>query len=636
MPAEETPRITAARPATGLAAWLPGLVTLRTYDRRWLRGDIVAGIILSALLVPAGMGYAEASGLPAITGLYATIVPLLAYAVFGPSRILVLGPDSALAALIAATILPMSGGDPARAITLAGALAIITGLLCVGAGLARFGFLTDLLSKPVRVGYMNGIALTVIVSQLPKLFGFSVDAEGVILGFVEFVQKVVDGATEPQALVIGVACIVIILGLKAVAPRLPGVLVAVVFATVTASLLGLAETIAVVGEVPRGLPFPSVPIVPLADIPALVVGAVGIALVSFADTSVLSRTFAGRQGYRVDPDREVTALGLSNVAGGFFQGFPVSSSSSRTPAAEAAGARTQLASVVGALVIVVLLIAVPGLLRNMPTTALAAVVITAVLGLFDVRSVLRFSRIRRADAIVSIVSFLGVAILGVIGGIGLAVILSLLDFVRRAWRPHDAVMGRAEGVKGYHDIVRYPDARQIPGLLLYRWDAPLFFANADLFRGRILDLVDAAEPPVSWVVVAAEPITDMDTTAAEAVEELDIELSRRGVELAFAEMKDPVKDRLQRYGLAERVGRGLFFPTMGVAVDAYLAANPVEWEDWEEAPGGRFRTPPEGGTPCAPRPRRPGRTSRGRSSPRSSPGSPARSVEPRSTTCSSR
>ncbi len=572
-----------SRHVTGLEAWLPGLTTLRTYDRRLLRGDIVAGVILSALLVPAGMGYAEASGLPAITGLYATIVPLLAYAVFGPSRILVLGPDSALAALIAATILPMAGGDPSRAITLAGALAIITGLLCVGAGLARFGFVTDLLSKPVRVGYMNGIALTVIVSQLPKLFGFSVDAEGLIRGFVEFLQELADGATKPQALAIGVVCIAIILGLKAVAPRIPGVLIAVILATVAVSVLDLATTISVVGEVPRGLPFPSLPTFPAADLPALFVGALGIALVSFADTSVLSRTYAGRMGYRVDPDREVTALGLSNMAGGLFQGFPVSSSSSRTPTAEAAGARTQLANVVGALAIVVLLVVAPGLLRNLPQAALAAVVICAVLGLFDIGAIVRFSRVRRSDALVSVASFLGVAILGVIGGIGLTVVLSLLDFVRRAWRPHDAVMGRVEGLKGYHDVSRYGEARQVPGLLLFRWDAPLFFANADLFRARILDLVDEAEVPVRWVVVAAEPITDVDTTAAEAIGELDEELVRRGIELAFAEMKDPVKDRLQRYGLQESLGRDLFFPTVGVAVKAYLDANPVEWLDWEDA-----------------------------------------------------
>jgi high affinity sulfate transporter 1 len=578
----------APAPPTGLAAWLPGIATLRTYQRGWLRGDIVAGIILSAMLVPAGMGYAEASGLPAVTGLYATVIPLLAYALVGPSRILVFGPDSALAAVIAATILPLAGGSTDEAVALAGMLGIMTGLLCIAAAVAHLGFLTDLLSKPVRVGYMNGIALTVIVSQLPKLCGFSVDAEGFVRGTLEFLRGLAEGEAVPQAVAIGGACIALILVLKAVAPRVPGILIAVVLATVAVAVFGLSGTISVVGSVPRGFPLPAIPSVPVEDIPALVAGAVSIALLSFADTSVLSRTFAGRTGVRVDPNREAGALGAINVAGGFFQGFPVSSSASRTSVAESAGSRTQLTGIVGALIILGILVLVPDLLRNLPQTALAAVVITAVLGLIDVRSVVRFARLRRADAILSVACFLGVALLGVIAGILLAIGLSLLDFIRRAWRPHDAVMGRAEGVKGYHDIGRYEGARQIPGLLLYRWDAPLFFANGDLFRSRILDLVDDADPPVRWVVVAAEPITDVDTTAADAIEELDIELSRRGIELAFAEMKDPVKDRLQRYGLAERLGRDQFFPTMGVAVKAYIEANPVEWVDWEEAPGGRF------------------------------------------------
>jgi high affinity sulfate transporter 1 len=460
----------------------------------------------------------------------------------------------------------------------------MTGALCIGAALARLGFLTDLLSKPVRVGYMNGIALTVIVSQLPKLCGFSVDAEGLIRGTLEFLQGLADGEAVPQAVAIGVTCIALILVLKAIAPRVPGILLAVVLATVAVAVFGLADTISVVGSVPRGFPVPAIPAVPVEDLPALAIGAMSIALISFADTSVLSRTFAGRTGIRVDPDREAGALGSINVVAGLFQGFPVSSSASRTSVSESAGARTQLTGVVGAVIIVGLLVLAPDLLRNLPQTALAAVVITAVLGLIDLGSIARFARVRRSDAVLSVACFLGVAILGVIAGIILAIALSLLDFIRRAWRPHDAVMGRAEGVKGYHDIGRYPGARQVPGLLLYRWDAPLFFANADLFRSRILDLADDADPPVRWVVVAAEPITDVDTTAADAIEELDVELSRRGVELAFAEMKDPVKDRLIRYGLAERVGRELFFPTVGVAVKAYLDAHPVGWVDWEDAP----------------------------------------------------
>jgi high affinity sulfate transporter 1 len=570
-------------PESGLAAWFPGVWVLRHYRLAWLRHDVVAGLVLTSLLVPAGMGYAEASGLPAITGLYATIAPLLAYALFGPSRIMVLGPDSALAALVAAAVVARSGGDADRAVALASVLAILTGLFCVLAGVLRAGFLTDLLSKPVRVGYMNGIALTVVVTQAPKLFGFSVNAASVPDGAVGFFRGVVGGETRNLALGIGLLCLALILLLRRFLPKLPGVLFAVVLATIAVAVLGLEDRIKVVGHVPRGVPIPSIPWVGLADLPDLTAAAAGIALVSFADTSVLSRTYAGRHRYRVDGNRELFGLGLANVAAGLLRGFPVSSSASRTPVAEAAGSRTQVTGVVGAAAILVLLLAAPGLLSTMPTTALAAVVLSAALRLFDFRSVRTFHRVRRSDFILSVVAFLAVAALGVLAGIAVAVGLSILDFVRRAWRPHHAILGRAEGVKGYHDVKRYPGAKLVPGLLLFRWDAPLFFANADGFRERIIGAVDESPTVVRWVVVAAEPITDVDTTAAEMLEELDKELGARGVELAFAELKDPVKDRLERYGLQKRLGRDFFFPTIGVAVKAYLDRNQVEWRDWEDA-----------------------------------------------------
>ncbi|HLQ36349.1 MAG TPA: SulP family inorganic anion transporter, partial [Planctomycetota bacterium] len=367
------------------------------------------------------------------------------------------------------------------------------------------------------------------------------------------------------------------------APRAPGILIAVALATVTVSAFDLGGSIQVIGPVPRGMPLPSLPAIRFADIGQMFVGALGIALVSFADSSVLSRTFARRHGYHVDPNRELIGLGVANFASGCFRGFPISSSASRTPVAESAGSRTQVTGIVGALLITVLLIAAPRLLENLPTTALAAVVIAAAYGIFDFRALQVFRRVRRADFILSLVAFMAVAALGVIPGIALAVGISILDFVRRAWRPYDAILGRAESVKGYHDIGRYPGARQVPGLLLFRWDAPLFFANADMFRERVLDAVHAAAVPVQWVVIAAEPITDVDTTAADMLAELDEELHARGVELAFAEMKDPVKDRLQQYGLEAKIGNDLFFPTLGVAVKTFRERHGVVWTDWEDA-----------------------------------------------------
>jgi high affinity sulfate transporter 1 len=568
----------------GIGRWIPAIATARSYRRSWLARDVVAGIVLTALLVPAGMGYAEASGLPAIYGLYATIVPLAVYAVVGPSRILVLGPDSSLAPLIAATILPLAAGSEGEAVALAGMLAIFSGLLCVLAGLARFGFVTELLSKPVRYGYVNGIALTVLVSQLPKLFGFSVDAEGLIPEARAFAAGLTDRKANLAALLIGVACLAVIFGFKRWRPKVPGVLVAVVASTLAVGAFGLAERygLSVVGPLPKGLPSPRIPSVSAAHLQALVAGAIGIALVSFADTSVLSRTFAIRGHYRVNPDQELVALGAANVAAGFFQGFSVSSSSSRTPVAESAGAKTQVTGLVGALLIALMLLFFPNLVRNLPDAALAAVVISAAIGLFEVAGVRRLYRLRRTEFALSVVCFLGVALLGVIQGIFIAVALALLDFIRRAWRPYDAVLGRVDGVKGYHDVSRHPDARRVPGLVLFRWDAPLFFANAEVFADHLREAVASSPTPARWVVVAAEPVTDLDTTAADVLQQLDSELAAERVDLRFAELKGPVKDKLKRYALFERFGGDHFYPTVGMAVRAYVAETGVDWTDWED------------------------------------------------------
>jgi high affinity sulfate transporter 1 len=578
------PFVRVARPR-GLSRWLPALPALRTYQRPWLAKDLTAGLVLTAILVPVGMGYAQAAGLPAIYGLYATIIPLLAYAIFGPSRILVLGPDSSLAAIIAATIVPLAAGDPERLVALAGALALLTGGLCILAGLARFGFITDLLSKPVRLGYLNGIALTVIVGQLPKLLGFSSSGDNLIQEAISLVQGVAQGMTNGAAFAIGASCLAIVLIFKRRWPKIPGVLIAVVGATLVVGVLDLAATagVSVVGPLPQGLPSFQIPAVSLADLGALAAGAIAITLVSFADTSVLSRTFALRGGYEVDQNQEMIALGAANVAAGLFQGFSISSSSSRTPVAEQAGAKTQLTGVVGALCIALLLVLAPTLLQNLPNAALGAVVIAACLSLVDIQGFVRLYRVRRGEFVLAVVCFLGVALIGVIQGIFIAVGLALLGFIWRAWRPYDAVLGRVEGLKGYHDVTRYPEAKRIPGLVLFRWDAPLFFANAEVFREHILQAVADAPTPTQWVVVAAEPVTDIDVTAAEALSALDDDLQNAGIELCFAEMKDPVKDRLKQYGLFTKLGSELFFPTVGQAVSRYLETYPVNWLDWEEA-----------------------------------------------------
>ena len=557
--------------------WLPGLDMLRRYELPWLRRDIVAGLVMTTMLVPVGIAYAEASGVPGINGLYATIVPLLAYALFGPSRILVLGPDSALAPVILAVVLPLSAGDPQRAVALAGMMAIVSGAVCVGAGLARLGFITELLSKPIRYGYMNGIALTVLLSQVPKLFGFSVKAAGPLRQAWGIIDKILAGNTNVMALLIGASTLALILFLKRW-PRIPGILIAVVAATVVVAAFDLAKRagVSVLGPLPYGLPSPRVPFAHLDDVVPILMGGVAVALVSFADTSVLSRTYAARLRTPVDPNQEMVGLGIANLAAAFFQGFPISSSSSRTPVAEAAGAKTQVTGVVGAIAIAILLMLAPQLLKNLPNTALAAVVIAAAIGLIEVGDLRRIYRIQRWEFWLSMACFVGVAVFGAIPGIGFAIVIAVIEFLWDGWRPHSAVLGSVERVEGYHDITRYPDARLIPGLVLFRWDAPLFFANAELFHQRTMDAVANSPPPVRWLVIAAEPVTSVDVTAADAVSELDDTLHAAGIELCFAEMKDPVKDKLKRFGLFARLGEQTFFATIEEAVSSYRATHVVQ------------------------------------------------------------
>jgi high affinity sulfate transporter 1 len=564
---------------SGWRHWLPGLQTARRYELAWLPRDVVAGLVLTTMLVPVGIAYAVASGVPGIHGLYATIVPLLAYALFGPSRILVLGPDSSLAALILAVVLPLSGGDPMRAVTIAGLMAVVSGVVCILTGVLRLGFITELLSKPIRYGYMNGIAFVVIINRLPKLFGVSIDNDGPLRDLWQIGQSVLGGTANWAAFAIGAGTLAVILLLKPW-PRIPGLLIAVVGATAAVGLfdLGASAGVKVLGELPQGLPGFALPWIGMADLGTVLIGGCAVALVSFADTSVLSRTYAARTRSYVDPNQEMVGLGVANLTAGLFQGFPISSSSSRTPVAEAAGARTQLTGVVGAVAVALLLVLAPDLLHTLPTSALAAVVIASAIGLFEFADLRRIFRIQRWEFWLSIGCFAGVAALGAIPGIGLAIIVAIVEFLWDGWRPHFAVLGRVDGIRGYHDIKRYPEARLVPGLVLFRWDAPLFFANAELFQERVLQAVADSPTPVRRIIVAAEPVTSIDVSSADILAELEQTLRESQIELHFAEMKDPVKDKLKRFELLEHFGPGVFHPTVGAAVDDYLTAFAVDWQ----------------------------------------------------------
>jgi high affinity sulfate transporter 1 len=564
--------------AASLQDWVPGLKVLREYQAAWLRNDITAGIVLSTMLVPVGIAYAVASGVPAIYGLYATIVPLLVYALFGPSRILVLGPDSSLAPIILGVVLPLSVGDPMRAITIASAMAIVSGIVCILAGLFRLGFVTELLSKPIRYGYMNGIALVVLISQLPKLFGFSIESTGPLRDLSAIAQALLANKANWTAAALGLGTLVLIILTKRLT-RFPGILMAVIGATIIAAWLRLGETagVKVLGPVPQGLPSLTIPWILPGDLITIAVGGLAVAIVAFADTSVLSRTYAARTNMRVDPNQEMVGLGAANLAAGFFQGFPISSSSSRTPVAEAAGSKTQLTGVVGAMVVALLIVAAPTLFQHLPNAALAAVVIAAAIGLFEFGDLARIWRIQRWEFWLSILCTVGVAVFGAIPGIGLAIGIAIIEFLWDGWRPHWAVMGRVDGVKGYHDVTRYPEARRIPGLVLFRWDAPLFFANAELFSDRIRDAIAESPTPVRRIVVAAEPVTSVDVTSSDSLAELMRSLNNSSIELCFAEMKDPVKDKLKRFGLFGLLGEASFFPTLGSAVSDYLEDYSVDW-----------------------------------------------------------
>ncbi|SOY46868.1 putative sulphate transporter; Sulfate transporter/antisigma-factor antagonist STAS domain [Cupriavidus taiwanensis] len=550
--------------------WLPGVAMVRTYQAAWLPHDLAAGLVLTTMLVPVGIAYAEASGVPGVYGLYATIVPLLVYAVFGPSRVLVLGPDSALAAPILAVVIQVSAGDPARAIAAASMMAVVSGVVCIVMGLLRLGFITELLSKPIRYGYMNGIALTVLVSQLPKLFAISIDEDGPLREILALGRAILDGQTNWYSFAVGAGSLVLILLLKRF-ERVPGILIAVVVATIAVSVFGLDRAgVKVLGPIPQGLPQLALPWLSGADLVKIVLGGCAVALIAFADTSVLSRTYAARYKSRVDPNQEMVGLGAANLAAGFFQGFPISSSASRTPVAEAAGAKTQLTGVVGALAVAVLLLVAPNLLQYLPSSALAAVVIAAALGLFEFTDLRRIYRIQQWEFWLSMVCFAAVAVFGAIPGICLAVVIAVIEFLWDGWRPHFAVLGRVEGLRGYHDVQRYPHAKRIDGLLLFRWDAPLFFANAELFQERLMEAVDDSPTPVRRVVVAAEPVTSVDVTSADMLRELIRTLHQRGIAVHLAELKDPVRDKLKRFELLELIGEKNFHATVGGAVDDYV------------------------------------------------------------------
>jgi len=546
---------------------VPGLTAIRTYQRRWLRDDVIAGLVLAAILVPQGMAYAELAGLPAVTGLYTTVACLVGYAIMGPSRVLVLGPDSAVSPLIFAAIAPLvvAGEDPSTAIALAGMMAILVGLVEILLGVGKLGFVADLLSKEVQVGYMNGLAITIIVSQLAKLCGFSTDADS----FVDEVRAFFNGLDEVNstALTVGLLTLVILLGLPRFTRTLPAVLVAVVGATAATAWFDL--DVRTVGVLPEGLPRPALPWTDWSDVGPLLIAAAGITLVSLTDTIATSTSFAARRGDEVDPNQEMLGIGTANIAAGVFQGFAVSTSGSRTAVAEQSGAKSQLTGLIGAAVVVMLLVLFPAVLADLPQPALAAVVIAAALSLADLTALTRYWRVRKSALLLSLAASAGVIFFGVLEGIVGAVALSILMFFQRNWWPHGEVLGEVPGDRKWHSLAMHPGASPRPDLVVFRWEAPLFFANSGMFRQQVRHHVRRNRP--RWVILQCEAITDIDISAAEMLERLDRELNEQGIHVAFVELRTRLHELLERYGLLGTLDRAHFYGSIREALDAIEA-----------------------------------------------------------------
>jgi high affinity sulfate transporter 1 len=547
---------------------LPGLAQFRGYQRDWLRGDVVAGLTVAAYLVPQVMAYATVAGLPPVVGLWAALVPLAVYAVLGSSRQLSVGPESTTALMTATALGPLAAGDPGRYAALAAAVALLVGAICFVGGLVRLGTLAELLSRPVLVGYMTGVAVIMIGSQVGKITGASVKGEE----FIDRMRSFAAGLNEMHWPTIGlsVAVLFVLLLLGWLAPRVPGPLIAILLATTVVAVFSLDRNgIEVVGAIPSGLPTPGLPGIPSADLLTLLIPAAGISLVAFSDNVLTARTFAARHSQRIDADAELRALGVCNAGTGLLHGFPVSSSGSRTALGDALGARTQLYSLATLAFVLAVMLVGREVLAHFPMAALGALVVYAALRLVDVQEFKRLARFRRSELVLALATTASVLVFGVLYGVLVAIALSILDLLRRVARPHDAIQGFVPGMAGMHDVDDYREAVPVPGLVVYRYDAPLFFANAENFRERALAAVDDSPVPVEWFVLNTEANVEVDLTALDVLDQLRSELASRGIVFAMARVKQDLRVELEAAGLVDKIGEDRIFMTLPTAVEAY-------------------------------------------------------------------
>ncbi|MFE2943081.1 SulP family inorganic anion transporter [Streptomyces sp. NPDC059255] len=551
----------------GLRSRLPGVALLTGYRRSWLTGDVLAGVTVAAYLVPQVMAYASVAGVPPVTGLWAALPALVLYALLGTSRLLSVGPESTTALMTAAVVGPLAAGDPGRYGAVAATLAVTLALLCLAAWAARLGFIADLLSRPVLVGYLAGIALLMTVDQLPKLTGVPTTGSDFFPQLLSFLRDL--SGAEAATVAFSTALLAFLFVAPHRWPAVPRPLLAVVLGTGVVALFGWEDRgIAVVGTVPSGLPHPALP--DLSELPRLLVPALGVLLVGYSDVILTGRAFAERdERERLDPNQELLSLGAVNLGASLFHGFPVSSSASRTALAASTGARTQAYSLVACAAVLGVLLFLGSVLGRIPVPVLGALVVYAAVRLIDLAGFRRLAAFRRREFLLATGCLLGVLALGILYGVLVAVGLSVAELLSRVARPHDAVEGLVPGVAGMHDVDDYPKARTIPGLLIYRYDSPLFFANAENFKRRALATLDKQTGPVLWFVLNTEANVEVDITALDSVEELRREVTERGIVFAMARVKQDLRDQLDVYGLSESVGRELIFPTLPTAVAAY-------------------------------------------------------------------
>lgn len=562
-------------PPSIIKKYVPGVKLLTDYETSWWRPDIIAAMSLWAILVPQSMAYAKLAGVPAVFGLYTAFAAMIGYAIFGTSRVLNQGPESAVAIVAAATLLPLVGGDGDQYILFASVLAILVGLWAILGGILKLGFITRFISRPILLGYIVGSAWLIVISQLPAMLGMTVDEEG-YYSAVGSILRNLDQANL-WTVAVGIGLMVLIYATKKFIPKAPAYLVAAVVGTVVVVVFNLDNLgVTLVGSIESGIPLPKIPFIPIPDVVSLILPAAGIALLAYADSVVTAESLARPNGYEIDADQEFIGLGMASIASGLFQGFPVNGSQTRSVVLDDSGAKTQMSGIISAVLVIVTLLVLTPVFELLPNVALAAIVMVAGIGLFDIKEMRTLWRIQRADFILMVLTALGVIVIGMLPGILIAVLLSLLDVARRSTTPHTAVLVQVPGTDTFRDADNVADGGAIAGLLIYRFDAPLFFANVSVMADQITELVETADPPIEWVLIDAESIHDIDTTAVQGLEELLEDLRDAGVHVAFARLRQAVRDVIEAADLIDVIGEDNIYLEVDDGVTAFINRTPAD------------------------------------------------------------